>query len=106
MMIHKITHFVDYYYRLKPLETQLDEPTNQNSLKFTKLLSQRIRKHLYKTNMGTNKIYSPFSPLSLILIRHMLSEIQCPLLPCMRECAYLTSAIDRQTDEALNCRAA
>ena len=30
-MIHKITPYVDYNYRLKRLNTQLNEPTNQNS---------------------------------------------------------------------------
>ena len=34
---------------VKHLNTQLNEPTNQNSLKSPKLLSQRIRKHYYKT---------------------------------------------------------
>ena len=34
------------------VNTQLNETTNQNSLKSTKLLSQRIRKHYY-INFGT-----------------------------------------------------
>ena len=32
MMIHKITNSVDYNKWLKRMETQLNEPTNQNSI--------------------------------------------------------------------------
>ena len=44
MMIHIITPYVDYFNWLKRLETQLNEPTNQNSVKVPKVVSQRIRK--------------------------------------------------------------
>ena len=44
MMIHKIPSSVDYNYWLKLLDTQLNESTNQNSLRSPNLLSQRIRK--------------------------------------------------------------
>ena len=37
---------------------------NQNSQRSPKLLSERIRKHYYKT-LGTSVINSPLSPLSL-----------------------------------------
>ncbi len=37
MMIHKIAHFIDYKYWLKRLDSQLNEPTNQNSLKVIKV---------------------------------------------------------------------
>ena len=40
MMIHKIAPSVDNSQWLKRLKTQLNEPTNQNSIK-EKLLSQR-----------------------------------------------------------------
>ena len=47
---------------VKHLNTQLNEPTNQNSLKSPKLLSQRIRKHYYKTlrTRVINTLLSPF----------------------------------------------
>ena len=41
---HKITPSVDYNYSLKHFNTQLNKPTNQNSVKSPKLLSQQIRK--------------------------------------------------------------
>ena len=37
-MIHKITTSVDYNWWLKRLDTQLDKPSNQNSIKVLKLL--------------------------------------------------------------------
>ena len=42
-----------YRLKLKRLNTQLNYPTNQNSLKPPKFLSQRIRKRYYKT-LGTS----------------------------------------------------
>ena len=48
MIIYKITNFVDYNQLLKRLDTQPNDPTNQNSLKFKKLLSQRIKKRYLK----------------------------------------------------------
>ena len=52
-MANKIMHIpndnVYYNQWLKRLETALNEPTNQNP---PKMLSQRIRKHYYKT-LGT-----------------------------------------------------
>ena len=55
-----------YNYWLKRLNTQLSEPTNQNSIKspqsFLRSL-QRIRKHYHKT-LGTKVINSPMSPPS------------------------------------------
>ena len=61
MMIHKIILSVDYKYWLKRLDTQLNEPNNQNS---RKLLSQRIRKRYYKT-LETSVINSSLFPLLL-----------------------------------------
>ena len=50
MMIDKITLTQNKY--LKRLNTQLNEPTNQNSRKSSKIFGQRIRKRYYKT-LGT-----------------------------------------------------
>ena len=47
------------------MKTQLDKQTNQNALKSTKLLSQRIRKRYSKT-LGTSVINCSLSPLSLV----------------------------------------
>ena len=44
--------FVDY--------TQLNEPTNQNTIKAPKMLRQRLRKRYYET-LGTIVINSPMS---------------------------------------------
>ena len=49
---------------LKRLNTQLNDPTNQNSLKSPKLFSQQIRNRYYKT-LGTKVIKSQLSPLYL-----------------------------------------
>ena len=53
----KITTFIDYSWRLKYFDTQLNELTNQISIK-KNLLSQRIRRRNYKT-LGTSEINSP-----------------------------------------------
>ena len=37
MMIHKYSPSVDYNYLLNFLDTQIDEPTNQNSIKVPKV---------------------------------------------------------------------
>ena len=49
----QITPSVDLNQLLKRLNTQLNKPTNQNSPKSPKLLSQRIRKRNLKT-LGTS----------------------------------------------------
>ena len=49
-MIHKISSSVDYNW-FKRLDTQLNEPTNQNLVKVPKLLRQRIRKRCYKNSV-------------------------------------------------------
>ena len=59
MIIHKITHSVDYNWLLNRMDTQFYEPTNQKS---TKMLSQQIRKRYYKT-LGTVVLNSSMSPL-------------------------------------------
>ena len=60
--IPKITPSVDYN-QLKYFYTQLNETTNQNSLKTSLLYSQRLRKRSYNT-LGTSVINSPSSPHS------------------------------------------
>ena len=52
MMIHKITPSVDYNQFLKLLDTQLNEPTNQNSMKVLKYVKPTNKKTLLKT-LGT-----------------------------------------------------
>ena len=46
MMIHKITPSVDYNQWFKHLETQLDEPTNQNSSKILEVVELTNNKTL------------------------------------------------------------
>ena len=62
MMLHNITLSIDYKQWFKRFDTKLNEPTNQDSVKLQKLLSQRIRKRVYKT-LGTSLINSLLSPL-------------------------------------------
>ncbi len=62
--INKINPSIDYNYWLKHLDTQLNVPTNQSSIKVLKLLSQPIRKYIYKT-LGTSVINSLMSSPSL-----------------------------------------
>ena len=47
MMIHKINPCVDYNYLLKRLNTELNEPTNQNSIKIPKVV-ETTNKCYYK----------------------------------------------------------
>ena len=49
--MNKIIPSVDYNYWLTFSDTQLNEPTNQNSIKDSKLLDQRIKKTLFQ-NLG------------------------------------------------------
>ena len=63
----QITMSVDCNWRLKRLDTQLYEPTNQNSLKFPKVIKPMNKKRYYKT-LETSVINSQLSPLSLSLI--------------------------------------
>ncbi len=42
----KITPFVDYNYWLKHLDTQINEPTNQNPIKFLKCCYANNKKTL------------------------------------------------------------
>ena len=51
MMILKITPPVDYNKCLKRLDTQQNEPTNQNSLKVPKVVKPNNKKTLFK-NFG------------------------------------------------------
>ena len=65
-MIHKITPSVDYNYWQKRLDTQLNEPTNQNLIKVPKIVKPMNKKVFYKT-LGTGVINSPMSPPLLLL---------------------------------------
>ena len=64
MMIHKITHSVDYNLLLKRFETQLNKPTNQNSIKVQKGVNLTNKKTLVK-NFLTCVINRPLSPFLL-----------------------------------------
>ena len=46
MMIHKITPYIDYNYWLKRLDTQLNGPLNQNSIKVPKVVMPKKKKTL------------------------------------------------------------
>ena len=71
-MVDKFKYFPNDYYLqnysifrfwLKCFNTQLNDQSNQNLHKSSKLLSQRIRKRYYKT-LRTSVIKSPLSPLN------------------------------------------
>ena len=47
MMIHKNNPFVDYNWWLKRLNTQYNEPTNQNSTKISKVVKPTNKKQNY-----------------------------------------------------------
>ncbi len=61
------------------LDTQLHEPTNQNSIKDW-LLSQQIRKHYYKT-LWTGVINNPVSPPSLVYTCSCVAGDGCVVAP-------------------------
>ena len=63
-MINKITYFVNINWWLKRLDTQINEPTNQNSIKVPKIVKPTNKKNYYKT-LGTSVINDPMSPPSL-----------------------------------------
>ena len=44
MIIHKITHSVDYNWWLKRLDNQLNEPTNQTSIRVPKVVMPTNKK--------------------------------------------------------------
>ena len=62
IIIHKVSTSFDYYYRLKRLDTQLCNPTNQNSAKVPKVYNPTNKKTL-----DTRVKKSPMSPPSLSL---------------------------------------
>ena len=64
MILHKITPFVDYNQWVKRLNTQLNEPTNNNLKEVPKAFKPTNKKTYYKT-FGTSVINSPMSPPSL-----------------------------------------
>ena len=63
-MIHKIFPFVDYNKWSKHLDTQLNEPTNKNSIK-DRFVVRQTNKKLYYETLGTSVILSTMSPPSL-----------------------------------------
>ena len=63
MMIHKIIRSIDYIFGLKRLNTQLNEPDNQNSIKVPKVANP-TKESFYKS-LGTSVINSSISPQSL-----------------------------------------
>ena len=63
MIIHRITPSVDYNYWLKRLDTQLNETTNQNSIKVAK-----VDKPTNNKNFGTSVINIPMSPSLLEIL--------------------------------------
>ena len=71
IMKENITPSIYYNWWLKRLFTQLNEPTNKNSIKVLKV-SQRIRKRYYKT-LETN---SPMSPPFLHTNTHSQTSTQ------------------------------
>ena len=64
MMIHKIATSVDRNYWWKRLDTQLNDPNNQNSLKVLKVVKPMNKKTLLKI-LGTSLVNSLLSPLSI-----------------------------------------
>ena len=84
-MAHKLifipnddTLSVDYNQWLKRLDTQLNKPTNQNSIKSPKLLNQRIKKRYDKT-LGTSiikKRLALFLPGESYLVLNYVNFIQ------------------------------
>ena len=56
----------DYNQWLKRLDTQLNEPTNQNSRKVPKVVKSTNKKTLYYKTMGTIEINSGMSPPFLL----------------------------------------
>ena len=65
----------DKNYWLKRLDTQLFEPTNQNSIKVSKGFNPTNKEASYKT-MGTSVINSPMSPPSLCGISILILTIR------------------------------
>ena len=60
VIINKITLSVNYNWWLKRLDTKLNEPTNQNSIKVPKIVNQTNRKR-YHLTLGTSVMNSPMS---------------------------------------------
>ena len=47
MMLDKITPSLDYHLKFKYLDTQLNEPTNQNSIEVSKVVEPTNKKTLF-----------------------------------------------------------
>ncbi len=62
MMIHKITSRLQLWVNCG--DTQLNKPTNQNSIKVPKVVKPANREHFFETS-GTSVINSPSSPSSI-----------------------------------------
>ena len=56
-----------YFILMKSVDTQLNEPANQNSIKVPKVVQRTNKKGYYKT-FRTSVINSPMSPPSLKII--------------------------------------
>ena len=68
----QIAPFVYYNQWLKRLDTQLNEPNNQNSIKFPKVVETTNKKTCYNP-LRTSAINSPMSPTSLLWYNMALS---------------------------------
>ena len=70
----KLTNFsFDFIYWLKRLDSQLNEQTNQNSIKVPKVVKQRYKKRYYKT-LETIVINSPLYPPSLNTLPQLIAR--------------------------------
>ena len=65
--VTKINLSVDYNRWLKRLDAQLNEPTNQNLIKVSKVVKAKEKKRFYKT-LRTRVINSPMPSSSLFYI--------------------------------------
>ena len=95
MIIHKITLYVDFNLWLKCLDTQLNEPTNQYSVKVSKLGKQTNRKTHYKT-LGTSFNWlknlllgnKPLLWISILTNKTLISLPHPTILACFLHTCY------------------
>ena len=96
IIMHKIPPYVDYNLWLKRLNTQLNKPTNEMSLKSPKLLSQRIRKSYSKTletsviNRVGDIVILAFWEKHFISVCKNLSQYPRILYPFIHHCLSFT----------------
>ena len=72
MMIHKITHSVDYNWLLKNVDTQLNGSTNKNSIKLPTVVKPKNKKTLF---VDLSVIKKPLSFSSLVIFFQLFSLI-------------------------------